>query len=227
MSDQPRKNTLNNNAVKRKRDIINCSRTETQTHCREVSQEGGKQTELRVHTESLDIRIEIVCTTNVRPQGGVRTAMFCGSTTTAAKLSRTDVLLLHLLDLFRLGLQSQLTCPLVQRLLVLLAVTVEAAHHLVLELPFEVVPDQASMSSEEGPRFLFLVLGALYLLCSRLPPLSTLLQRGWLHICELLAYLDSVFASGLDVEVQHLVDQRLRVDVSRDRPRSCATRPWS
>ena len=54
-------------------------------------------------------------------------------------LWRADVLLLHLLDLFRLFLCSQLICPLFQRLLVLLAVTVEAAHHSVLKLPLEVL----------------------------------------------------------------------------------------
>ena len=94
----------------------------------------------------------------------------CCSTTTASKLSRAEVLLLPFLDLFRLGLCSQLVRPLLQRLLVFLAVTVEAVHHLVLELPLDVVsrsPSQASLSSKEFPRLLFLVQEALRLLSDR------------------------------------------------------------
>ena len=128
---------------------------------------------------------------------------------TVAKLSRADVLLLHLLDIFRLCLCSQLICPLFSDFSSSLLLRSRLRITRCLNSLLKVV-SQASLSSEEGPRLLLLVLEALHLLCLLLPPPSTLLHGGWLHICELLAHLDSVFASGLDVEVRHHVDQRLR-----------------
>ena len=64
-------------------------------------------------------------------------------------------------------------------------------------------PPLASLSSEECPRFFFHVLEALHLLCSLLPPLSTLLQRGWPHLSELCGWLVAKQARRMGAHLGH------------------------
>ena len=98
-----------------------------------------------------------------------------------------------------------------------LLIRFDVAHHLVVELLklLSRSPSQAALSPEKLSRLLLLLLEGLHFLCTRLPTLQISPQVAWPHVHELLAHLGSVFACGLDVEVQGFVNHGLRFHVSR------------
>ena len=122
------------------------------------------------------------------------------------------------------GLGLQLVRPLLQKLLI----RFDVAHHLVVELLklLSRSPSQAALSPEKlSTHSSCLLLEGLHFLCTRLPTLQISPQGAWPHVHELLAHLCSVFACGLNVEVQGFVNHGLRFHVSRGGTWSSSTEP--
>ena len=108
-----------------------------------------------------------------------------------------------------------------------LLIRIDVAHHLVVELLklLSRSQSQAALSPEKLPRLVLLLLKVLHFLCTRLPTLETSPQVAWPQVHELLALLGFVFACGLDVEVQGIVNHGLRFHVSRGGSWSSSTEP--